>query len=282
MRGANGDERGFNENNHEGVVDDDVYFARLPRHDVQAGEGRSAVRDAARAQPGAVTRPAAGRCGLRARGGAGGARGRAAGRAHARRPDHEPHAAAAARGADFFVEQEARVFRQKVDSAESVTVGVDEHRPAGHARRRPAAPAHRPGRLPVLDPGAGLERRRRHPTRRRFRAAARARSSGPASHPASACSGRRATLAPRKIAGYLPLRVRLQTLVDGRPLAAGERRSGDLSLALTLENATQTKRAGRDRARGHRVRSGARSRARAEASTPWAAFRSRSPSRFTP
>ena len=27
VRGANGDERGFNENNHEGVVDDDVYFA---------------------------------------------------------------------------------------------------------------------------------------------------------------------------------------------------------------------------------------------------------------
>jgi branched-chain amino acid transport system substrate-binding protein len=28
-RGANGDERGFNENSHEGVVDDDVYFARF-------------------------------------------------------------------------------------------------------------------------------------------------------------------------------------------------------------------------------------------------------------
>jgi branched-chain amino acid transport system substrate-binding protein len=27
--GANGDERGFNEHNHEGVVDDDVYFARF-------------------------------------------------------------------------------------------------------------------------------------------------------------------------------------------------------------------------------------------------------------
>jgi ABC-type branched-subunit amino acid transport system substrate-binding protein len=27
VQGANGDERGFNENNHEGVVDDDVYFA---------------------------------------------------------------------------------------------------------------------------------------------------------------------------------------------------------------------------------------------------------------
>jgi ABC-type branched-subunit amino acid transport system substrate-binding protein len=25
--GANGDQRGFNENNHEGVIDDDVYFA---------------------------------------------------------------------------------------------------------------------------------------------------------------------------------------------------------------------------------------------------------------
>jgi hypothetical protein len=28
-RGANGDERGFNERNHEGVVDDDVYFGRF-------------------------------------------------------------------------------------------------------------------------------------------------------------------------------------------------------------------------------------------------------------
>ncbi len=32
IRGANGDERGFNENNHEGVVDDDVYFATF--HDM--------------------------------------------------------------------------------------------------------------------------------------------------------------------------------------------------------------------------------------------------------
>jgi branched-chain amino acid transport system substrate-binding protein len=31
-QGANGDERGFNRNNHEGVVDDDVYFARF--HDM--------------------------------------------------------------------------------------------------------------------------------------------------------------------------------------------------------------------------------------------------------
>jgi hypothetical protein len=29
VQGANGDERGFNELNHEGVVDDDVYFARF-------------------------------------------------------------------------------------------------------------------------------------------------------------------------------------------------------------------------------------------------------------
>ena len=31
-QGANGDERGFNEHNHDGVVDDDVYFARF--HDM--------------------------------------------------------------------------------------------------------------------------------------------------------------------------------------------------------------------------------------------------------
>jgi branched-chain amino acid transport system substrate-binding protein len=29
VRGANGDERGFNEHNHEGVVDDDIFFARF-------------------------------------------------------------------------------------------------------------------------------------------------------------------------------------------------------------------------------------------------------------
>ena len=32
VRGANGDERGFNRRNHDGVVDDDVYFARF--HDM--------------------------------------------------------------------------------------------------------------------------------------------------------------------------------------------------------------------------------------------------------
>ena len=32
VRGANGDERGFNTANHDGVVDDDVYFARF--HDM--------------------------------------------------------------------------------------------------------------------------------------------------------------------------------------------------------------------------------------------------------
>jgi hypothetical protein len=31
-RGANGDERGFNQHNHEGVVDDDIFFARF--HDM--------------------------------------------------------------------------------------------------------------------------------------------------------------------------------------------------------------------------------------------------------
>jgi len=28
-RGANGDERGFNQHNHEGVVDDDIFFAAV-------------------------------------------------------------------------------------------------------------------------------------------------------------------------------------------------------------------------------------------------------------
>ena len=46
--GANGDQRGFNENNHEGVVDDDVYFARFQGHDLRAGQRRSALGDARR------------------------------------------------------------------------------------------------------------------------------------------------------------------------------------------------------------------------------------------
>ena len=29
IEGANGDERSFNRNSHEGVIDDDVYFARF-------------------------------------------------------------------------------------------------------------------------------------------------------------------------------------------------------------------------------------------------------------
>jgi hypothetical protein len=38
--------------------------------------------------------------------------------------------------------------------------------------------------------------------------------------------------------GALPLRVRVETEVDGRPLAAGAKRSGDLTVTLTLTNAT--------------------------------------------
>ena len=43
VAGANGDQRGFNEHNHEGVVDDDVYFGTLPRNDLHAGKGRPAI-----------------------------------------------------------------------------------------------------------------------------------------------------------------------------------------------------------------------------------------------
>ena len=46
VAGANGDQRGFNERNHEGVVDDDVYFGTLPRNDLQTGTGRPAIPDA--------------------------------------------------------------------------------------------------------------------------------------------------------------------------------------------------------------------------------------------
>ena len=39
-------------------------------------------------------------------------------------------------------------------------------------------------------------------------------------------------------AGSLPARIRMETTVDGSPLAAGERRTGDLRTTLTIENAT--------------------------------------------
>jgi hypothetical protein len=46
----------------------------------------------------------------------------------------------------------------------------------------------------------------------------------------------RATLDVAKAAPFLPLVVELRTLVDGRPLAAGERRSGRLETVLTIRN----------------------------------------------
>ena len=39
-------------------------------------------------------------------------------------------------------------------------------------------------------------------------------------------------------AGSLPLRLRIETMVDGRPLEPGERRSGDLRVTLTVTNVT--------------------------------------------
>ena len=55
-RGANGDERGFNEKNHEGVIDDDTYFASF--HDMTYAPvvRRSALVDAAD-DPADVARP---------------------------------------------------------------------------------------------------------------------------------------------------------------------------------------------------------------------------------
>ena len=47
IEGANGDHRGFNEKNHEGVVDDDVDFARFAGHDLRASQGRRAIGDPA-------------------------------------------------------------------------------------------------------------------------------------------------------------------------------------------------------------------------------------------
>jgi hypothetical protein len=47
-----------------------------------------------------------------------------------------------------------------------------------------------------------------------------------------------ARLDPGRAAGVLPLRVSLALTVGGRPLRAGERRSGELELALRVENAT--------------------------------------------
>jgi hypothetical protein len=47
-----------------------------------------------------------------------------------------------------------------------------------------------------------------------------------------------ADLRPPESAGSLPLRVRMKTEVAGSPLAPGEKRSGDLRVTLTAENAT--------------------------------------------
>ena len=47
VQGANGDQRGFNLHNHEGVVDDDVYFARFHDMTYAPVAGRSALEDAA-------------------------------------------------------------------------------------------------------------------------------------------------------------------------------------------------------------------------------------------
>jgi len=47
-----------------------------------------------------------------------------------------------------------------------------------------------------------------------------------------------ADLRPAESVGALPLRVRVTTEVDGSPLEAGEKRSGDLRVTLTAENAT--------------------------------------------
>jgi len=140
--------------------------------------------------------------------------------------------------AHFFVEQEARVFRQKVDSDQVVTVGVDDTgrpvtlgvvqrlRLTGQGDYLYSIPA--PVLSVVQTPDSAS-----FPGRRQGAILWAGFS------PGKRLLGARATLAPRKIARYLPLRVRLQTLVDGRPLAAGERRSGALSLSLTLQNATQ-------------------------------------------
>jgi hypothetical protein len=45
-------------------------------------------------------------------------------------------------------------------------------------------------------------------------------------------------LRPGESTPVLPVRVRVETSVDGRPLEAGERRSGDLEVSVTVENAT--------------------------------------------
>jgi hypothetical protein len=47
-----------------------------------------------------------------------------------------------------------------------------------------------------------------------------------------------ADLRPAESVGSLPLRVRVTTEVDGSPLEAGQKRSGDLRVTLTAENAT--------------------------------------------
>ena len=125
--------------------------------------------------------------------------------------------------AHFFVEQEARVFRQKVDSDQVVTVGVDDTgrpvtlgvvqrlRITGQGDYLYSIPAPVLSVVQTADSASFPGRRQDAILWAGF-------------SPGKRLLGARATLAPRQIARYLPLRVQLQTLVDGgrsRPASGG-------------------------------------------------------------
>ena len=182
VAGANGDQRGFNERNHEGVVDDDVYFADLPRNDLQARTGRPAIPDARPHRAAALILAAAFAC-LAARGcgagddglaalAAGGASADAAARARER--GRRCHSSLGSSGGSRT--RSASSSGWNLDGTpNSVTV----------VQTSQAQPARR---LRVRDPGAGRLRATRARAPSRSRDSGRTRSSGRASRPGSACS----------------------------------------------------------------------------------------------
>ncbi|WP_028060576.1 hypothetical protein [Candidatus Solirubrobacter pratensis] len=136
-------------------------------------------------------------------------------------------------------EQEATAFHQRVDSQERITTGVD-------ATGRPVSVAvaqrlHVVGTgdysytvpAPVLSVQATSDSESA-PGRRTGAILWAGFSDG------ARTLGADARLQPAAAAPYLPLRLGIRAEVDGSSLRAGERRSGTLSLVLTLYDATRT------------------------------------------
>ena len=188
-QGANGDERGFNEHNHEGVVDDDVYFARFHDMTYSPGPGRPALvdaaddpadalsREASRPDRGRAWRARARRCGGRAAA-------EPAGRASRARAlsDREP-----ACDGNAALPRSYLALRLSIASADRVLVGVDPS--GGRCASTFASGCSSRARATTSSRSAGRSRTsapRR--ARSRSRACASTRCSGPGSRPGGRCS----------------------------------------------------------------------------------------------